>query len=248
METIVNDVMEFDVYKSSKGYVKSNTSRHTSRKRNSWKVSELNEQVVSNVNRYPSTNRGRSWKVSQLNDPFFKEFNNRLKSAKVMSNSYIIHKEVLKEGESLPIRKIEIELKENTFFINNELKEIAEEIKFSEELLDFDGNSEYETTLQISKELYFIAIRFLIEYSEFIFKNLGVIIQAPEINAGRNGNVYLSWRTDKARLAISVEKNKTSEIIANYYGDLGNDKEPIKGNVTVSKISEYLAYWMKYLS
>lgn len=248
METIANDVMEFDVYKSSKGYVKTNTSRHTSAKRNSWKSLELNEQVASNVNRYPSRNIGRSWKVSQLNDPIFKEFNNRLKSSMVMSSSYTIHKEVLKEDERLPIKKIEIELKKNTFFINNELKEIADEIKFSEELLDFDENLDYETTLQISNELYFIAIRFLIEYSEFIYKNLGVIIQAPEINAGRNGNVYLAWRTDKARLAISVEKSNTSEVIANYYGDLGNNKEPIKGNVTASKISEYLAYWMKYLS
>jgi hypothetical protein len=84
-------------------------------------------------------------------------------------------------------------------------------------------------------------------YSEFIFNSLGLVIQSPEINAGRKGNIYLSWRTDSARLAISIEKNLQEEIIAVYYGDLGNDKESIKGNVTVTKVSDYLAYWMKFL-
>lgn len=247
METIANDLMEFDVYKSSKGYVKSNTNRYSSRNPNSWKVSQLNEPVASKANRYPSRNP-ISWKVSEISEPLvFKEFNNRLKISKVMSSN-ITCKEMPREDEISPIKKIEIELKGNVFFINKQLKGIAEEIKFSEELLDFDENLDYERTLPIFGELYFVAVKFLIDYSEFIFKNSGTVIQAPEINAGRNGNIYLAWRTNNARLAISVEWTKTLEVIANYYGDLGNDREPIKGNVTTGKISEYLAYWMKYLA
>lgn len=227
METITNDIMEFDVYKSSKDYVKSNVSKYSCRNRNYWKAP-----------------------VSMYEPVVFKAFNLKnncvLKASKKMSSGYIVSKEILRESEVLAIKKIE--LRDNVFLISNELKEIAEEIEFSEELLDFDENCDYEKTLKISNELYFAAINFLIDYSEFILKKLGVVIQAPEINAGRNGNIYLAWRTDNARLAISIEKNNTSAIIANYYGDLGNDKEPIKGNVSISKVSDYLAYWMKYLA
>lgn len=227
METIVNDTMEFDVYKSSKDYVKSKTNKHSCGNRHNWKA------------------------TLHIHEPAFKAFkpknDHRLKICKAKSSGYIAYKEIiLSENGISPLKKIE--LKDNIFFISNQLKEIAEEIKLSEELLDYDENLDDEKTLPINKELYIVAINFLIDYSEFIFKNLGVTIQAPEINAGRNGNVYLAWRTDNARLAISIENNKTSEIIANYYGDLRNDLEPIKGNVTVSKISEYLAYWMKYLA
>ncbi len=227
METIANDITEFDVYKSSRGYVKSNTNKHSVRSRNSWKVP-----------------------VQVYNPLAFKSFNtkrdNRIKTHNKRSISYIVTKEILRDDEMLPA--IKIELKGNVFFISKELKEIAEEIAFSEELSNFDENCYYEKTLKISEQLYFVAINFLIDYSEFILKKLGVVIQAPEINAGRNGNVYLAWRTDKARLGISIENNNTSEIIANYYGDLGNDIQPIKGNVNTSKVSEYLAYWMKYLT
>lgn len=228
METIENNIMEFDVYRSSKDYVKSNTSKHSCRSQCYWKAPvQVYEPLAFKV--------------------FKPKNSHRLKTCKTMSTGYIAYKEaILGENQISPLKKIK--LKDNFFFISNQLNEIAEEIELSEELLDYDENLDYEKSLPINRELYFVAINFLIVYSEFIFKNLGVAIQAPEINAGRNGNVYLAWRTDNARLAISIENNKSSEIIANYYGDLGNDLEPIKGNVIVSKVSDYLAYWMKHLA
>lgn len=235
METITNDIMEFDVYKSSKGYVKSNANKYSCRSGNYWKPPVQDEPLAFKAFNIKNDSRLKVSKAMSI--------------SKAMSNSYIAYKEIIiRENEISSFKKIELKLKENIFFIYKELKEIAEEIEFSEELLDYDENFDYEKTLPVTKELYFIAINFLINYSEFIFKNLGIIIQAPEINAGRNGNIYLAWKTNNARLAISIENNNNSEVIANYYGDLGSDREPIKGNVTVSKISEYLAYWMKCLA
>ena len=99
----------------------------------------------------------------------------------------------------------------------------------------------------VSENVYNIGIDFLLDYSTFIYKNLGTIISTPEINPGRNENLFLSWRTANARLAISIEKDENTDIIANYYGDLKNNKQPIKGNVAIGEISEFLAYWMKNL-
>ena len=93
-----------------------------------------------------------------------------------------------------------------------------------------------------------MTIDFLLKYSIFILENTGVVIQSPEINPGRNGDMFLSWRTEKARLAINIERKNDNGFIANYYGDLKFERQPIKGNVIVGEVYEFLAYWMKNLA
>ena len=127
------------------------------------------------------------------------------------------------------------------------LREIGIEIKESKELLELKDNWDNQSASAISKDVYNAGIGFLLDYSLFILNKVGVAIDTPEIDAGRNGNVFITWRTNKARLAISVEKAKSGEIIANYYGDLREDGQPIKGNVSVGKVSDFLAYWMRNL-
>jgi len=125
------------------------------------------------------------------------------------------------------------------------LKPLYEEIELSEEILDLEEGWDGYDAPTIPKDVYNKSIKFLKEYCNFIYKNTGIAIASPEINPGRNENIFLSWRTEKARLAISIEK-KDEELIANYYGDL-NNKQPIKGYVSIEEFSEYLAYWMKNL-
>ncbi|QXP56215.1 hypothetical protein H0I25_00025 [Cellulophaga sp. HaHa_2_95] len=134
-----------------------------------------------------------------------------------------------------------------TYLLPIELKNIEEEIQESKELLELPDNWDGQNASAISNELYNSAISFLIDYSMFVLKNTGIVINAPEINSGRNGNIFLSWRTTKARLAISLEKNSENKTIANYYGDLKREGQPIKGNVDTENVSEFLAYWMKNL-
>jgi len=128
-----------------------------------------------------------------------------------------------------------------------EFKKIFDEIILSKEILTFKEGWDGIDADPIPEKIYNIGITFLIDYSTFIYNNIGTIIDAPEINPGRNKNLFLSWRTKNARLAISIEKDNNGEIVANYYGDLKNNKHPIKGNVSIGEISEFLAYWMKNL-
>lgn len=126
-----------------------------------------------------------------------------------------------------------------------DLKPLYEEIDHSKEILDLEEGWDGYDAPSIPKNIYYKSIKFLKDYSKFIYNNTGIAIVAPEINPGRNKNIFLSWRTEKARLAISIEK-KDEELIANYYGDI-NNKQPIKGYVSTEEFSEYLAYWMKNL-
>ncbi|UOB19373.1 hypothetical protein [Abyssalbus ytuae] len=142
---------------------------------------------------------------------------------------------------------LHLKVLDSSYLLPYELKDIYEEINFSKEILSFSNNWDGEESLAISQDIYFKTINFLVEYSVFIFNNLGTIINSPEINPGRNGDMFLSWRTEKARLAVNIEKNKEGTYLASYYGDLKLNKEPIKGNVIIGKVSDYLAYWMKNL-
>ena len=139
------------------------------------------------------------------------------------------------------------------FFKNEDKKsfsplfyEIIEEIENSREILDFEGGWDGMDAPKIPVEIYNEAIDFLKRYVNFIYNKTGVVIDAPEINAGINKNVFISWRTKNARLAISFEHNN-DDIIAHYYGDLNNNQEPIKGNVPTNDVKDHLAYWMKNL-
>lgn len=122
------------------------------------------------------------------------------------------------------------------------LKPLYKEINLSKDILELEEGWDGFDAPKIPNEIYEKSISFLKEYSIFIYNNTGVVIDTPEINPGRNKNIFLSWRTQKARMAISIE-SKDGELIANYYGDI-NNKQPIKGYVSTDKISEYLAYWM----
>lgn len=135
----------------------------------------------------------------------------------------------------------------NRNILPSELKELTEEIEFSKEILNLRKGWDGFDAPAIPKEVYNSSIDFLMGYSKFILKNTGVIINTPEINPGRNGNIHLSWRTTNARMAISIEKSENNEVLAYYYGDLKEDKYPIKGDVPVDKISDFLAFWMKNL-
>ncbi len=131
--------------------------------------------------------------------------------------------------------------------LSSKFQEILEEIENSKEILALEEGWDGYYAAKIPIEIYNNAVSFLKKYAKFIYDNTNVIIESPEINAGINKNVFLSWRTKNSRLAISFEHNSEEEIIAHYYGDLNNNKEPIKGNVPTNDVKAHLAYWMTNL-
>lgn len=136
-----------------------------------------------------------------------------------------------------------IKIKQFTFNIPTKLSSIIEEIQHSEQILDLKNDWNGEGSPKISEDIYLSSINFLMNYSKFVLDKTGTIIKFPEINPGKNGNIHLSWRTENARMIINIRESDEG-ILAFYYGDLNNDKSPIKGNIPVNEFSDFLAYWM----
>lgn len=127
------------------------------------------------------------------------------------------------------------------------LQPIKAEIKDSEYIPTLEEDWDQDGALIIKQEIWQAATDFLLRYAQFILDNYkGIIIDTPEINPVRNGSVDLSWRTPKARMLINIREEK-SVIQAYYYGDLYNNMNAIKGNVSIEGVAEHLAVWMKNL-
>ena len=133
-----------------------------------------------------------------------------------------------------------------TYFLPNQLKSIATAINESKWICSLKEDWDYDGASIIEKELFLSAIDFLIKYSIDIFKKSGIVIKTPEINPCRDGSIDLSWRTPSARMLVNIRKT-ADELLAYYFGDILNNKFPIKGNVHLDNVSEHLAIWMKFL-
>ncbi|MEJ7684666.1 MAG: hypothetical protein WKG06_43825 [Segetibacter sp.] len=126
---------------------------------------------------------------------------------------------------------------------NSDLEEVINEAKYIP-LLEY--NWDEEGAIPIPQDLFDVTIHFLKHYYLFLLDSIGVNIALPEINPCRDGTIDLSWRTKNARLLINV-RSGPDDYMAYFYGDLYNNKMPLKGNFCISKFSEPLAFWMKYL-
>ena len=139
-----------------------------------------------------------------------------------------------------------------------ELEHILKTIKNSKSILnlkkDWDGNG----AIPIEENIWIDSIRFLSEYSIFIYKNYKKIIHAPEINPSSDNSIDLDFRVKgnqyKIEILINLKKENSKTIIG-YYGDFFNEKtkkikNEIEGKIEYNpgEIHKPLANWMiKYL-
>lgn len=130
------------------------------------------------------------------------------------------------------------------FLMPKELKHISEEINYSKKILTLENGWDGFDAEAIPENIFLSSISLLVNYSKFILDTYNIAILAPEINPGRNSNIHLSWRSNRGRLIINIQ-DKGKGLLAYFYGDLKNDAHPNKGDVSVEKIGEHLAIWMK---
>ena len=89
-----------------------------------------------------------------------------------------------------------------------------------------------------------LAKDFLIGYLEWINKNYGILIDAPDISALPNGSLDILWYNKNGKILINIDNS--SDKKAYYYSDFHNRKNPMKGNVEInSEIDESLAIRIK---
>jgi len=90
-----------------------------------------------------------------------------------------------------------------------ELGEIAQAIEESKYLLELSDNFAEEG----AKACWERAVRFLVEYSEWVFQSFHYVIDRPKIY----GSIDMLWRTDHYRWLINFPEEYTQP--ASFYGD-----------------------------
>ena len=128
------------------------------------------------------------------------------------------------------------------------MDKIKDESELSKSLLLLEKDWDSEGAVKIDINIFLSSIKFLVEYSNYIYRNRGLVIASPEINPCINGTIDLSWRTSKVRLLINIRFSELKAMSAYYYGDFYNNMSPIKGSISVNEFSEFLAIWMKNLA
>lgn len=151
---------------------------------------------------------------------------------------------IIKEKAIIP--DIELSILGEKFCVPSPLHDILDEITDSQDILELEYNWDMNKAETIESALYLDAVKFLLLYSVYIFKEFNVVIKAPEINPCRNGSIDFSWRTEDARMLINVRKKNDSPI-ATFYGYLKSNKLPFEGFIDMQKIDKNKAEWMRNL-
>lgn len=110
---------------------------------------------------------------------------------------------------------------------------------------DWDEDGAYP----IEPEIWETAVNWLMNYSEYIYKNFFIVIAEPDINPVRGGSVDLSWHIDDYSLLVNVRREE-GRIVAGFFGcwsRKGKESDRIKGQVFTNIIDQRLVHWMRKL-
>lgn len=113
-------------------------------------------------------------------------------------------------------RNISYSFEKNIFSLNQELENIVNCIKKSENILSLDNNWDEMGSPKISTKTWVTIVKFLIDYSTTIHKNYGYIIDTPKIYPSLNGSIDIDWETETYGFMINFEKGGEK---ATYYAD-----------------------------
>ena len=142
---------------------------------------------------------------------------------------------------------IYISIDEKNFSVPTNLSYVALAIEDSISMLELEEDWDGANGKKIEYKTWSNASTFLLSYSKYILDKFGSIIKSPEINASGNGSIDLVWKTQNARLLVNF-KPSGNQVLASCYGDLYDNKQPIKSLIIDELVIEHLAFWMKNLA
>ena len=114
------------------------------------------------------------------------------------------------------------------FVVPSRFSELAEQIRKSAYILEYEDNWDDEGSIAYSKKTFSAAINFAIEYSKAIWEEKFVLIHAPKISPGPEGSIDLLWDKQTYRLLINIHPDPKQT--ASFYGDNRTPIPHIKGD------------------
>ena len=118
------------------------------------------------------------------------------------------------------------------FVVPSRFSELAEQIRKSAYILEYEDNWDDEGSIAYSKKTFSAAINFAIEYSKAIWEEKFVLIHAPNILPGPEGSIDLLWDKQNYRLLLNI--HPYPEQTASFYGDNRTPVPHIKGDFNLS--------------
>lgn len=144
-------------------------------------------------------------------------------------------------------KTIEFQVDGVSFSLPRELDALVQAVENSRPILSLETGWDDGGAQPIQRETWQQANGFLLRYAARIFNVFSLVLPVPDINPCPNGSIDLSWRTKSARMLVNV-RMENGEMLAFFYGDLYENKMPIKGNVPAETVEDHLACWMKNLA
>ncbi|MCW3106504.1 MAG: hypothetical protein JWQ09_1010 [Segetibacter sp.] len=140
-------------------------------------------------------------------------------------------------------RNVHIQIEDTNFSLPGPLKQIAEAINKSKEILSLNDDWDDEGASSTNFKTYLKAINFVVNYSKFILDTFKVIIDYPDIDILRDGSVSAFWETPRATFLIIFKKNNNP--YSYFYGNNKVDEIPFKYAIkNEGKIDQITAEWM----
>lgn len=130
-----------------------------------------------------------------------------------------------------------------------QLKSIADEIDYSKSLFDLADNWDEQGAKKLEENVYINAVKFLVNYSNYIFTKFQTIIQSPEMGLCPDGSIDISWVTESCRLLVNI-KERDGNIYGLFYGYTSVKKDdkiykyPKEGAIDLTNIDPLLSQWM----
>ncbi len=118
------------------------------------------------------------------------------------------------------------------FVVLSRFSELAEQIRKSAYILEYEDNWDDEGSIAYSKKTFSAAINYAIEYSRAIWEEEFVLIDAPRILPGPEGSIDLLWDKQTYRLLLNI--HPYPKQTASFYGDNRTPVPHIKGDFYLS--------------
>lgn len=130
---------------------------------------------------------------------------------------------------------------DSNFTFPYELRHISNSIEKSKYLLDLNQDWDDEGSAATNIETYLRAIKFIADYSTYIFRNMHeIIIDSPDIDILKDGSIIVNWETATSSFTIIFDKKNTE--FSYYYAKVKNGQMPplkygVKTEMGIDKIT-----------
>lgn len=125
------------------------------------------------------------------------------------------------------------------------LKYIAQHIEEARIILEYEDDWDDEGAMATDLDTFEKAVKFMVDYSLFVYNNYAVILKEPYIDILRDGSVSVHWEASRNTQMLIIFKKEKNEL-AYFYAEQGERRIPFKSAIIPGEpVDETLAAWMK---